>query len=324
MTAPGSLTAVVLDWNLPAYTIRCVGSLVGDGLDPGRVVVVQNGPTEESWETVRRELARCVLVRIDRNIGFARANNVAVGALPGSAYLFCNNDAFVHRPGSVSALAAALERESVGIAVPRLLNEDGSLQPSVVPFTTPGPAAVRASGLSRFVPNRWQPRWSTHWDHGASRDVDAALGAVIAVRGEVWEQLGGFRETSFMYAEDIDLSWRASRLGWKTRFVAESEFLHLGGTSSSVRWTDAQRAERIGWAEAAVIRENLSPRRADASIALMRLGLAARVAAFGLLGRKDAAESCRGSLRGLRPGARPEVEVATGAPPEVEVVRPAS
>jgi N-acetylglucosaminyl-diphospho-decaprenol L-rhamnosyltransferase len=317
------MTAVVLDWNLPAHAIRSVESLVDDGVPANRIVVVENGPTERTWTRIRETLRSSVLVRIDRNVGFAAAINLGAGTLPGSTYLFCNNDAFVHSPGSVAALLAELDDQGVAVSVPRLLNENGSLQPSVVPFTTPAVAAARASGLSRFIPNRWQPRWSTHWDHRTSRDVEAAMGAVIAVRADAWEQVGGFRETSFMYAEDIDLCWRLHALGWRTRFVADAEFVHLGGSSSSLRWSDRERGEQIGRAEAYIIREHLPPARAAAAIACMRVGLAARVVAFRLLGKPQAAESCRGSLQGLRSEGEPVGAadvVQTGA--TVEVVRP--
>jgi hypothetical protein len=72
----------------------------------------------------------------------------------------------------------------------------------------------------------------THWSHSSSREIEAATGAVMLVAGRVWERLGGLREDSFMYAEDLDLCWRAREAGWTTWFVAESEFVHLGGTSS--------------------------------------------------------------------------------------------
>src|SRR5581483_7135984 len=134
-----------------------------------------------NWAAISTALTGCVLVRVAENAGFAKANNIGAGALPGTAYLLVNNDA-VPRPGAVEALVAALERPEVGIVVPRLLNADLSLQRSVVPFTTPLPALVRASGLSRFLPDRRQPDLSTHWSHDRSREVQAATGAVMLVR----------------------------------------------------------------------------------------------------------------------------------------------
>jgi N-acetylglucosaminyl-diphospho-decaprenol L-rhamnosyltransferase len=317
------VTAVVVDWNAPDHTVRCVEALVGDGLSPGRIVVVENGATAANWGRISTELSDCVLVRIEENVGFAKAMNTGARVLSGSAYLLVNNDAFVQKPGSLSALVQALGREGVGIAVPRLLNEDLTLQPSVAPFTTPLTALVRASGLSRFLPNRWQPHLSTHWDHGRSREVEAAVGAVIAVEAAVWEKLGGLWETSFMYAEDLDLCWRARRDGWKTWFAADAEFVHLGGTSSDRRWSSRERAQYVARAEANMIRRQLSPARAAATLGLVRLGLAVRVAYFSLVGNSTGAQSCRGSLEGLRSTSDDQPLGSTGTA-AVEVVQPRS
>jgi GT2 family glycosyltransferase len=317
-----SLTVVIVDWNLPDYTVRSVKALQEDGVPADRIVVVENGPTEENWSSVTSALPGCVLVRVQQNLGFARANNIGARVLPGQAYLLVNNDAFVHRPGSVSALLAALARSDIGIAVPRLLNADLSLQPSVAPLTTPLPALVRASGLSRLAPDRWQPRLSTHWSHSSSREVEAATGPVMLVDGAVWDALGGLSETSFMYAEDLDLCWRAQKRGWKTWFVGEAEFVHLGGTSSDRRWNTQERAERVGRAEAEMVRTHLGPLRAGAALGTMRLGLGARVGYFTLARNEQAAASCRGSLAGLRRAHRAVTAPEELRTPEIEVVRP--
>jgi N-acetylglucosaminyl-diphospho-decaprenol L-rhamnosyltransferase len=313
-----SITAVVLDWNLPDHTIRCVESLRDDGIPADRIVVVENGSTSDNWSRVATALSSCVLVRIDTNIGFARATNIGVEALPADSYLVVNNDAYVHRPGSVSALTASLRGNGVGVVVPKLLNLDLSLQPSVVPFTTPVAALVRASGASRFVPDRWQPRLGTHWSHSWSREIEAATGAVMLVHRRVWERLGGFRVASFMYAEDLDLCWRASKLGWKTWFASESVFVHLSSTSADRQWDIRQRWQRVGQAEAQIIREHLSPMQATATLAVTQLGLAARVAYFNATGDSSAAERYRGFLQGLRTAPADE----PFDPPTVWVMRP--
>ena len=316
------LTVVVVDWNLPDHTVRCVEALHDDGVPADRVVVVENGPSEANWDRIANELSACVLVRIETNVGFAAANNVGAAVLPGSAYLLVNNDAFVHGTGVVARMLAALDRPGVGVVVPRLLNDDLTLQPTVAPFTVPHVALVRASGLSRLVPNRWQPRLSTHWDHASSREIEAAVGAVMLVDGPVWDRLGGLRETAFMYAEDLDLCWRSRRAGWKTWFTAEAEFVHLGGTSSDRRWSTRERAEEVARAEGAMIREQLPPGRAAATLLFMQLGLGARVASFTVLGKADAAADSRGALAGLRAAPARQSARAEQPPPTFEVVRP--
>ena len=311
---------VVVDWNLPDYTISCVRSLLADGVPAERIVVVENGPTDQNWTRVSKELSSCVLVRVEANVGYAAANNIGARVLAGSAYLLVNNDAFVHGKGSVERMLTALDRADVCVVVPRLLNADLTLQQSVVPFTTPLVALVRASGLSRFVPNRWQPHVSTRWDHDSSREVEAAIGAVMLVDGETWNALGGLHETAFMYAEDLDFCWRVHRAGWRSWFVADAEFVHLGGASSARRWTTQERSMRVARAEAAMIWRHEAKPRAALTLAFMRVGLLARVTYFGLVGRNEDAAACRGSLVGLK---IPSAESSTGPEAAFEVQFPA-
>jgi GT2 family glycosyltransferase len=296
-----SITAVVVNYETPDYTIRCARALIGDGLRAERIVVVDNGSTDGSFERLRRELPQCRLERIGENVGYARGGNRGAAALPGDAYLLVNSDAFVHRKGSLRALARALEDQGVGIVAPRLLNEDLTLQPNAMPLSSPGVALVRASGLSRLIPNRWQTRWSTHWDHSTARDIEAADGPVYLVRGSLWDELGGYTEREYMYAEDLDFCWRAGRHGWRIRFVPDAEFVHIGMGSTS-NWSSAERAERIGRSEAAMIREHLSPLKARLTLALLGGGLAGRWLFHRIAGNRDAVASLRGSLRGYLSG----------------------
>ena len=293
-----SLTAVVLNWNQADLAIRSVEALVDDGMPPTRIVVVDNGSTDGSWERLSTSLRHCRRVRISENVGYAQGNNAGARALTGDAYLFVNSDAFVHRPGSVTALVRALERASVGVVFPRLLDESHALQPSVFPLPGPPSAFVRAIGLSRLVPDALQPRFGTHWAHGTSREIECAAGAVILVRNTTWAAVGGFPETAFMYAEETGLCLSAARLGWKAWFCADSEFTHLSGGSTGERWNDAQRAERIATANARLIRDHLPPLDRRLTLAFVRAGLIARQGYWTLAGKDAAVAECRALLRG--------------------------
>ena len=301
-----SLTVIVLNWETPDLTLRCVRALLDDGVSAGRIVVVDNGSKDGCPERFEREIPDCVLAALPENVGYARAANAGAKRLPGDAYLVMNNDAFVHRRGSVQRLLDALADPSVGLVVPRLRNEDLTLQPTVRPLPTPGVALVRAAGIGRFVPNRWQPRWSHHWDHSESRAVEAADGAVFLVRGETWEQLGGYNEARRMYGEDSDLCWRTRRLGWRIWFCAEAEFVHLGNATGSRRWTDPQRATMIGREESKLLFEQLSPAGAGVAIAATSLYHTWRAAVFSIQGDRTAAAATRAArsayMKGLRAG----------------------
>ena len=298
MSAVESLTVVVPNWETPDYTIQSVEAVVGEGVPKARVVVVDNGSEDDSAARFEQELPDCMLLRLEQNVGYARAANAGAAALPGSAYLVVNNDAFVHRRGSITRMLEALDDPRVGIVVPRLLNPDHTLQPSVKPLDTPDVAFVRATGLSRYIPNRWQPRWSTHWDHGSSREIRAADGAVILARAEAWEEIGGFSPRSYMYAEDTGLCWRATQLGWKVWFEGDAEFVHLGNATASRRWSNPERSERWSRSEAHLVRERLSTVPATLSILITATGLAARTVAFRLLRQSARAANTRAELRG--------------------------
>lgn len=294
------VTAVVLNWDEPELTVRCVEALVRDGVPPGRIVVVDNGSKGDSFAQFERRLSDCVLVRLPTNVGIARGVNIGAARLPGDDYLILNNDAFVHDAASVARLVDALRRDRVGIAVPRTLNEDLTLQPSVVALAGPATAFVGALGLSRLVPNRWQPRWSTHWDHRESRTIDAASGAVYAVRGDVWRELGGMSERRWMYGEDIDLCRRARARGWSIWFERDATFVHLGSSTVSQHWDDAARAKMIARSEVAALRSELSPVSAWTTLILQFAGVGARWVAFTAARRRNRAAVFRAVLEGYR------------------------
>jgi N-acetylglucosaminyl-diphospho-decaprenol L-rhamnosyltransferase len=304
MTPLARATYVVLNWRTGELAVRAAQALIADGVPSERVVVVDNASGDDSVDRFRAGLPGCRVVALAENVGFARGNNRGARELPGSSYLFVNSDAFVHVPGSVERLLRAIEASRVGLAVPRLLNDDLTLQPSVVPASTPLPELVRASGLSRLVPNRLQPSLGTHWDHGESRTIQAAIGPVICVRADAWDALGGFDEREFMYAEDLDLFWRARKLGFEVRFVAEAEFVHLGNTSGAVRWTEPARAERVARAEAAMVHEHLPRAKASLTLALMAVGVGGRALVRGALGQRDEAAMLLARMRGYGAGVR--------------------
>ena len=292
------LTAIVLNWRTPELTERAVRGLIGDGVAPERIVIVENGSADGSAEHLRDALPSCRMLALESNVGFARGSNLGADNLPADAYLLVNSDAFVARPGSVAKLRAALDDPAVGLAVPKLLNEDLTLQPSVVPISTPLSELIRASGLSRFLPNRLQPRFGTHWDHAQAASIQAAQGAVVLVRGSAWNQLRGLDESSFMYAEDLDLFRRAAALGWRAKFIPDAEFVHLGGASGSLRWNDPQRAERVACAEGATVRRHLGPVRGRITVGLMALGCGVRALHHRVWGDRDAAREQAAWVRG--------------------------
>lgn len=292
------VAAVVVNWRTPDLTVRAVTALCDAGLEAQDVVVVDND-SGTGVEALRAALPGCAFVALAENVGFGRANNLGSAERPDAgAYLLVNSDAFIRGPADLAALRQELSAGDVGIVVPRLLESDLVLQPSVRPLPGVGMAALRATGLERIVPDTAQPRLGTRWSHDRSRDIDSATGAVMLVRATAWRRLGGFDESIFMYGEDIDLCWRARRLGWRIRFSGGSEFIHLGNSSGALAWDDVQRWERIGAAEAALVRRHRRPVAAGLTLLFLRAGLVGREAAWRVAGSPSRARAWQAQRRG--------------------------
>jgi N-acetylglucosaminyl-diphospho-decaprenol L-rhamnosyltransferase len=293
------ITTVIVNWETPDYTARAARALLEDGLPAEQIVIVDNGSKDGSYERLVQELPDCEVLGVPENIGYGRAMNLGARGRTADSYLLLNNDAFLHRPGSLRAMVRALESSGAGIVTPRVLNEDLTLQPTVAALQTPGVAFVRASGLSRLIPNRWQPSWSTHWNHDDSREIQAAAGVALLVRQHTWKQLGGFDERIYFLAEDLDICLRARQAGWKVWFASDAEFVHLGSGSTASRWTSPARAEMAARAEGTMIRRNLHPHSARLSLFFISGGLFARAGIYKVVGRQEASEATRAALRGV-------------------------
>lgn len=175
-----------------------------------------------------------------RNLGYGAGANRGIAALADRgdvAYLLImNSDVDLHR-GVVGQLAAALDADpSLAIVGPTILTPAGEVYPSARRF----PSLVDAAGhalLGLLQPdNRFSRRYRDGTEPESSgqscRSVDWISGACLMARFSALEELGGFDERFFMFAEDVDLCWRAHRGGWGVAVVPSSAVTHIQGVST--------------------------------------------------------------------------------------------
>jgi hypothetical protein len=133
-------------------------------------------------------------------------------------------------------MCSLLEKEQdVGAVGCKLLNADGSIQYTCArAFPTPFNQFCELAGLNRLFPNI--PMFSAlemhYWDHMDSSEVACLSGACMMVRKEIIDNINGFDESFFMYAEDVDLCYRISKSGWKIYYLADVAIFHHSGASS--------------------------------------------------------------------------------------------
>jgi hypothetical protein len=200
-------------------------------------IVVDNGSSDEDEITLRQiaeREPRFRLIQGHGNIGFARGCNMAARSAKGRHLVVLNPDAYL-QPGCISSLIAAA-RDFPGPCVvgARVLNEDGSEQRGgrrgeVTPVTT----LLSFSHLTRSLP--FLRKYEIHLEDqalpAAPAPVPTISGACFYMSREDFNRLSGFDERYFLHVEDIDLCWRARRMGGAVVFAPEARVVHLGSTS---------------------------------------------------------------------------------------------
>ena len=172
------LSVIIISYNTLAMTLDCLRTLyvalVGISAE---VIVVDNASSDGSPAAIAQEFPQVRLIASEINAGFGAANNQAMHLALGRFFLLLNSDAFPE-PGAIATLLAFLrEHPRAGVAGPRLLNADGSLQVSCHPFPTP---------LFAWKENFWLTRGYRDWAHDSTRWVDFLIGACMLVRRSVW------------------------------------------------------------------------------------------------------------------------------------------
>jgi GT2 family glycosyltransferase len=200
-----TVSVIIVSFNTRQMTLDCLraldDALAADGLaSAAEVLVVDNGSTDGSAAAVREAFPDVVLIENQTNRGFSAANNQAIRVAKGERVLLLNSDAFP-RAGAIAALMRYLdEHPRVAAVGPRLLNADGSLQPSCFRFAGPWRSVCENLLLSAAFPNSRLVGDFRAWPHDAERDdVDFVIGACMLVRRAAIEQVGVFDEAFFLY-----------------------------------------------------------------------------------------------------------------------------
>lgn len=238
---PVELSVVVVNFNTGPLLGECLASVRRFAGDVAlEVLVVDNASTDGS-AGVLREHPEVQGLRNPTNVGFARAVNQALAVAKGRSVLLLNPDTRIESPVFRRLLAFAEAHPGAGIVGPRLVNPDGTLQPSAYRFPTLVQAAGTVLGLKRLVPvgwlraraGRWLGRWFGQLDpHRTPRPVDLVTGACMLVRREVLDAIGGLDPRFFLYFEEKDYCLRARRAGFGTYFDPSTEVIHTIGGSS--------------------------------------------------------------------------------------------
>ena len=273
-----SVTVAVVSFNTRELLLRCLASLaVEAGAGRARVVVVDNGSSDGSAGAVRQAAPWAEILEPGENLGFGPAVNL-VARQTRSEWLAIANADVAPEPGALATLLAAAQGARVGALAPRLLLPDGRTQHSVGPLPTLALALAFNLGLARVVPGLGDRLClEGYWDPERPRAVPWAVGAFLLVRRTAYDDVGGFDERQWMYAEDLELGWRLREAGWITLYEPRARVLHADGAATAAAF-GAHRVEGFTRATYAVIFRRRGLATTWATAAVNVLGAGARLA----------------------------------------------
>ncbi|MDD5567241.1 MAG: glycosyltransferase family 2 protein [Patescibacteria group bacterium] len=223
------ISIIILNYKSKGLTKQCLRGI--ELIKPKReyeIIVVDNASNDGTAEMVRNEFPGVKLIVSPRNCGFAAGNNLGIRQATGKYIMILNPDVAL-LSDSIEVLYRFMEdHPEVGLAGPKLINPDGTVQASCRTFPTPKIIFYRRSPLGKFTgPKKvLREHLMLEWDHRENRAVDWMIGACFIVRAETVEKIGLLDERFFLYLEDVDWCRRFWQAGYKVYYVADAEMVH--------------------------------------------------------------------------------------------------
>jgi GT2 family glycosyltransferase/lipopolysaccharide/colanic/teichoic acid biosynthesis glycosyltransferase len=230
------VSVIIVNYNVRDFLHHAIVSLTKalKGIS-SEILVVDNASDDGSVAMIKKVFPRVRLFASPVNLGFAKANNLALRQARGEFLLMINPDTLVQEDTISSMIAFFEEHPDVGLAGCKILNPDGTFQlPCRRSFPTPWVAFTKMTGLSKLLPStRLFGRYNlTYLSPDETYEIDAVSGSFMMLRKSVYNEVGGLDEDFFMYGEDLDWCYRIQRTGWRIYYVHSTQIIHYKGEST--------------------------------------------------------------------------------------------
>ena len=199
------------------------------------IIVVDNHSTDGSIEYLRPKFPEVKFIANGSNTGFGKACNKGLAHASGEYVLFLNPDTIVAEDSFSTCISFFQKHDDCGAIGVKMLDGSGNfLKESKRSFPSPVTSLYKLTGLSRSFPHSkiFSRYHLGHLDKNKDHEVDVLAGAFMMVKKEVLDKIGGFDEIFFMYGEDVDLSYRIQKAGYKNYYVAQTTIIHFKGEST--------------------------------------------------------------------------------------------
>lgn len=230
------LSVIIVNYNVRFYLEQCLHSVQKACYNlKAEVIVVDNQSNDGSRNYLQNKFTGINFIWLDQNLGFAVANNKALQVANGKYILFLNPDTLIPEDCFEKCLNFFRTNDTVGALGVRMIDGAGNFLPeSKRGFPTPYASFFKMSGLTYLFPKskKISSYYLGHLSEKENHEVDVIAGAFMMIPKKVLEEVGSFDEQFFMYGEDVDLSYRIKKAGYKNYYLANATILHFKGEST--------------------------------------------------------------------------------------------
>ncbi len=223
------LSIVIVTWNVCQLLEKCLRSIFMKTSDlEFEVIVVDNNSQDNTKTMVGNEFPQARLIVNAENLGFAKANNIGIKKARGEFILILNPDTEILENSLKKTVKFMEKNPDVAVTGVKLLNPDGSLQPSVRRFPTPLSQTLLLLKIYHLFP---QLKVFTYYlakdfDYNKTQEVDQIMGAFMMIRNDIFREVGLFDENFYLWFEEVDFCKRVKKACQKVVYFPGSQIIH--------------------------------------------------------------------------------------------------
>ncbi len=231
-----TLSIIIVNYNVEYFLEQCLHSVYRSGQKLSmEVFVVDNQSVDGSVDMVKKKFPQVKLIVNEQNLGFSKANNQAIRESSGRYVLLLNPDTVVEDDTLPRVVDFMDKHPGAGALGVKMLDGQGRFLPeSKRGLPTPSVAFCKIFGLSTLFPRSktFSKYHLGYLDKEKTHEVEVLAGAFMLLRKEALEKTGLLDEDFFMYGEDIDLSYRITKAGYKNYYYPGTRIIHYKGEST--------------------------------------------------------------------------------------------
>jgi GT2 family glycosyltransferase len=230
------LSVVIVNYNVRYFLEQCLLSVIkASSQIDAEILVVDNNSSDGSVGYISQRFPSVQIIANKDNPGFSKANNQAVQIAKGEFILILNPDTVVAEDTFDICINFMNEHTDAGAIGVKMVDGKGNFLPeSKRALPTPEVAFYKMFGLASIFPtsHKFGRYHLSFLSKEETNQVDILSGAFMFFRKKVLDEIGYFDETFFMYGEDIDLSYRVLKAGYKNYYLADTTIIHYKGEST--------------------------------------------------------------------------------------------